>query len=294
MNRREFLKKATVAGVASIGVAKSLGDFTANAAGSTQSELIVAYGGEPEKLLQTAILTYGGLAKLIKPGSTVVIKANFSWYGKPQQACCTNPDLLAALVKACKKAGAKKVRVVDLAIDYYQMCLDASGIKKAVETAGGEVANLNSAPTVDKDSGILKKFPIYEEALNAECLINVPILKNHFVTQMTGALKNYMGLTPNRNGMHAVGTDQAIVDLAKLIKPHLHIIDAYRVLKTNGPQGPGDVANLKQLILAHDPVAADAYGASLLGVQPAFLKMAADAGLGSMDLTKIKITKVQC
>lgn len=283
-----------MAGVASIGVAKSLGDFTVNAAGTSQADLIVAYGGEPEKLLQTALAAYGGLGKIIKPGSTVIIKTNFSWNGKPEQACCTNPDLLAALVKACKKAGAKKVRVIDLAIDYYKMCLDSSGIKKAVEAAGGEIANLDAASTVNKDSGILKNFPIYKEALNADCLINVPILKTHFVTQMTGALKNYMGLTPNRDGMHAVGIDQAIIDLAKLIKPHLHIIDAYRILKTNGPQGPGEVVKLKQLILTHDPVAADAYGASLLGIQPSFLKMAANAGLGTMDLKKIKITKVPC
>jgi uncharacterized protein (DUF362 family) len=297
LNRREFLKKATLAGVAGMGVVKSLSDPILAATGQYESEIIVAYGGEPEELLQTALKTYGGLEKLIKPESTVVIKTNFTWYGPPERACNTNPDLLSALVKACKKAGAKKVRVIDLTIEPYAMCLKISGIKKAVESAGGEVQNLdlidiNNPPLVKRNSGILKNFPIYAEALNAECLINVPILKHHGTTMISGSLKSLMGLTPSRDKMHAVGVDQAIVDLAKIIKPHLHIIDAYRILKTRGPQGPGDVAVAKQLIITHDPVAGDTYGASLLGVTPDHLKLAAEAGLGCNDLSKIKITKV--
>lgn len=292
MNRRDFVKKASIAGIAGAGVIQSLDKLTVAAAG--QSELIIAQGGEPSTLLQAALKTYGGLGKIVKPGSVVSIKANFSWNRKPEQAACNNPDFLAALVKECKKAGAKKVRVIDLSIDYAMMSMETSGIKKAVEAVGGEVVNLDRAKTVFANSGILKKFSVYEEALKADCLINVPILKSHFVTQMTCALKNYMGLTPDRDLMHSLGTDQAIVDLAKLIKPHLHIVDAYRILKTNGPQGPGEVATLKQLIITHDPVAADAYGASLLGVKPVFLKLAADNGLGCADLTKVKMTRVKC
>jgi uncharacterized protein (DUF362 family) len=294
MNRREFLKKATIAGVAGIGAVKSLGDFTVDAAAESRPELIIAQGGEPEQLLQTALATYGGLGKLIKPGSTVIIKANFSWNGPPKQACNTNPDLLAALVRVCKKAGAKRVKVVDLAIDYFDMTLENSGIQKAVKSAGGEIDALFKAATTEINSGVLKKFSVYEMALHADCLINVPILKHHYVTQMTNALKSYMGLSPDRFRMHMVGIDKAIVDLAKAIKPHLHIIDAYRILKDSGPQGPGTVATPKQLILTHDPVAADAYGASLLDLMPSYLKMAAEAGLGQMDLKKVNITKVQC
>lgn len=294
MNRRSFIKKSALAGAVSLGVLKSFDRFTVNAASDGQSELIVAYDGEPENLLQTALKTYGGLPKVIKQGSTVLLKANFSWDGRPEQACNSNPDLLAALVKECKKAGAKKVRVIDLAIDFFQMCLESSGIKKAVEGAGGEVVNLLPGPVVKKTSGVLQNLAIFKLVDEAECIINVPILKHHCATQMTGALKNYMGLTSERSRMHVAGIHQAIADLAKLIRPQLHIIDAYRVLKTNGPHGPGDVAKLRQLIITHDPVAADAYGASLLKVQPPYLRLAADAGLGCMDLTKVKITKVKC
>jgi len=252
----------------------------------------VARNGEPEALLRAALDAYGGLGKLIKPGGTVSIKANFSWYGGPERACNTNPDLLAALVRACLKAGAKKVRVIDLAINPAKMCLESSGIQKAVSAAGGMVMDLTGAPLSYRAGGVLKSIPIYTEALTADCLINVPILKHHGVTDMTGALKSLMGLTPGRSYMHSVGVDQAIVDLNKLIQPHLHIIDAYRVLKTWGPQGPGEVATPRQLILTHDPVAGDAYGAALLKLSPLHLKLAAADGIGCADLGKIRITEV--
>lgn len=309
MDRREFLRKAALAGVAGAGMLKAMGTgTTVAAAGSTAaakkaSDLIVAQGGEPEALLATALKAYGGLGKLIKSGGTVMIKANFSWNGEPERACNTNPDLLSALVKACKQAGAKRVVVADLAIDYYEMTLRTSGIEKAVKAAGGEIKNFNiydqnSSPWFNVQSGPLKGYVIFAEALRADCLINVPIAKSHFATPMTCALKNVMGLTPHRNRMHSdeIGLENAIVEMNKIVKYHLHLIDAYRVLKTNGPQGPGEVFLAKQLILTHDPVAGDTYAAGLLGLDPKnvpHIQGAAKAGLGVADLGKVKITKVQ-
>lgn len=307
MDRREFLKKAAMAGAAGIGAFHALGGMTAAAADGARSELIVAEGGEPAQLLQAALAAYGGLGQVVKPGKTAVLKVNFSWYDPPKRACDTNPDLVAALVRECLKAGAAKVRVIDLAIDNYLMCLESSGIEKAVKAAAKAmgrskdvvVQDLNldgpkSPRIVQKSIGVLKDLFVYAEALEADCLINVPILKHHSVTRVTGALKNLMGLVAFRMDMHAAGIDRAIVDLARLIKPHLHIVDAYRILRTNGPQGiGGTVSPARQLILAHDPVAADAYGASLLKLEPTYLRMAADAGLGIADLGKIKLTRVK-
>lgn len=292
MNRREFLKKATMAGIAGVGGLQIFGRQLA--ADEKEPEVFVAEGGEPEELLRAGLKSYGAFGKLIKSGSTVVIKANFSWYGNPEKGCNTNPDLLAALVKTCREAGAKKVRVLDLAIDPAAMCLKLSGIKAAVEAAGGEVADLLRAATENINSGSLKNFPVYTEALRADCLINVPILKSHGVTVMTAALKNLMGLTPDRQAMHRLGIHETIVDLASVIKPHFHIIDAYRVMKTRGPQGPGKVDLAKQLILGHDPVACDAYAATVLDpdLEIKYLTMAGARGIGEVDLKKIKITKV--
>jgi uncharacterized protein (DUF362 family) len=291
LERREFIKKAALAGVASIGAVNSLENIAhaANKTAKAQPKVIVASNGEPAALLKAALGAYGGLKQIIKPGSNVVIKANFTWFGPPEQACNNNPHLVQALVKACFNAGAKSVKVVDMPIDPPQLCMERSGIAKAVTEAGGKIVSLHGAPTTQGDS----PFRIYKEALGADCLINLPILKDHSVADMTSALKNYMGLTPERQLMHALGIDRSIVDLAKFIHPDLHIIDAYQVLKTNGPKGPGRVIKARQIIISNDPVAADAYAATVLGIpQPTYVKLAAKAGLGVADLSKIKIEKV--
>lgn len=106
-----------------------------------------------------------------------------------------------------------------------------------------------------------------------------------------------MGLTPRHGMIHteSIGLEQTIVELNKFVKYHLHLIDAYRVLKTNGPQGPGEVFLAKQLILTHDPVAGDAYAAGLIGLDPKsvpHIQEAAKARLGVADLSKVKIVKV--
>jgi uncharacterized protein (DUF362 family) len=293
MNRREFLKQMAIILAAGAGAFKLLGRYSPVAA-AADPRVIVAYDGEPAALLKAALAEYGGLGKWVKPGMTVSIKANFTWNGPPEQACNSNPDVVAALVKECLRLGAKKVRVIDLTINPANMTMKISGVKEAVLQAGGEIVNLFGAPTEQIFCGpLLGKMPIYREALEAECLINLPILKNHGGTKMTACLKSYMGLTPDRGRMHNVGTHGAIVEVAKVIKPHLHIIDAYRILRTRGPQGPGEVELAKLLIIAEDPVAADAYGASLLGVNPMYLEGAAKAGLGVADLSKIKIIKVK-
>lgn len=293
MNRRDFLKKAALTGAGSAGLLRALGGLTAAAAAEpAKAELIVARGGEPEALLDAALRAFGGPGKVIVPGRNVIIKANFSWNGPPEQACNTNPELLAALTRACLQAGAARVKVVDMTIDPAAMTMETSGIRQAVQAAGGEIYDLRKKKVTAVKDTVLDQIDIYREALEAACLINVPILKHHGGAGMSGALKGLMGLTPDRKKLHMVGIDKGIVALAGIIQPHLQIIDAYRVLKTRGPQGPGKVETLKQLILTTDPVAGDAYGASLLGFNPPYLAMAGKAGLGCSDLRQLKISIV--
>jgi len=81
------------------------------------------------------------------------------------------------------------------------------------------------------------------------------------------------------------------------VKPTLTIIDAVRILTANGPQG-GDLDDVRQMntvIAGKDQVAIDAYGATLFGLKGADIGCVVaghKAGLGTMDLTKLKIKKM--
>ena len=87
-----------------------------------------------------------------------------------------------------------------------------------------------------------------------------------------------------------------MVDLAAFFKPQLTVLDAYRILVRNGPQGGriSDTELRKSVVAGTDPVAVDAFGASLFGVAPnelPYLGLARERGLGEPDLAKVRLEK---
>jgi hypothetical protein len=107
MDRRKFLKllAMTCAGLSIPEGFKAVAD-----AAETQSrpDLAVAQGASPEKIVKAVIDAMGGITKFISRGDVVVIKPNIGWDRVPEQAGCTNPDVVAAVVRLCLEAGAKK------------------------------------------------------------------------------------------------------------------------------------------------------------------------------------------
>jgi uncharacterized protein (DUF362 family) len=87
-----------------------------------------------------------------------------------------------------------------------------------------------------------------------------------------------------------------MVDLAAFFKPILTVLDAYRILHRNGPQGGrlSDTKLFKTVVAGVDYVAVDAMGTTFFDIKPEemrFLQLAVERGLGIMDLEKIKIEK---
>jgi uncharacterized protein (DUF362 family) len=79
-----------------------------------------------------------------------------------------------------------------------------------------------------------------------------------------------------------------ITELAMMISPSLVILDGTTSMMTNGPTG-GSLSDLKQtntMIVSTDQVAADAFGATLLGKSLSdlpFISKAEAAGVGTAD-----------
>lgn len=266
MKRRDFLKTSAV-----VGATLSLNFDGLHAALSTNEvtvekapDLVAVMGGEPDVMLNKALDALGGIGNFIKKGQNVVIKPNIGWDRTPELAANTNPDLIKALVKKCIDAGAKKVTVFDHTCDNWQKCYEKSGIAEAVKAAGGVIVPGNDEiyyKEVSIPNGVsLKTAKIHEALLEADAWINVPILKNHGGAKMTISMKNYMGIVWDRGFFHKNDLQQCIADICTWNKkPVLNIVDAYRVMRQNGPQGKSisDVSQLKTLIVSSNIVAAD-------------------------------------
>jgi uncharacterized protein (DUF362 family) len=142
----------------------------------------------------------------------------------------------------------------------------------------------------------LKEWDVFQDFVEVDKLINVPIAKVHSLSRVTLSLKNWLGAVGgNRNQFHQK-IDQAMVDLAAFFKPTLTVLDAYRILFRNGPQGGrlSDTRLMKTVVAGIDQVPVDAYGATFFDLQPQeiySLQLAKSRGLGRIELEKVRIEK---
>ena len=266
------------------------------------ADLVVARGGEPEQLVRRALAALGGMERFVHGGDDVIIKPNICVaYHTHEYAATTNPWVVGALVKLCREAGARRVRVMDSPFGgEAKEAYVRSGIQEQVLAAGGEMEIMSRLKFVSTDipQGLdIRKWAIYDDALKANVLIDVPIAKHHGLARLTLGMKNLMGLVLNRGDLHT-NLGQRLADLTSRIRPTLTVVDAVRILTANGPTG-GNLADVKKLdtvIVSPDIVAADSYASTLFGLQPgdlAYIRAAAAMGLGRSDLRSLKIEEIR-
>jgi len=261
-------------------------------------DIVVARNGDPETLVRRAIAALGGMEKFVPQGASVIVKPNICVaYHTYEYAATTNPWVVGTLVKMALEAGARSVKVMDYpfggsAAEAYVI----SGIQEQVQAAGGEMVAMSGFKYVSAQIPAgkwLKLTEVFDEILNTDVLIDVPIAKQHGSSRLTLGMKNMMGLVRNRSTLHG-NLGQAIADLNTLIKPRLTVVDAVRILMANGPTGGNldDVKQLDTVVASADVVAADSYATSFFGMQPddiQYIKFGAAMGLGRSDLSNMKI-----
>ncbi len=299
MDRRTFIKLAALTG-AGLSMPLGLQRIAGAVESSTRPDLVVVHGASPEKIVKAALDALGGIKKFISRGDIVVIKPNIGWDRTPEQAGDTNPEVVAAVVKLCFEAGARKVKVFDRPVNDPRRCYVQSGIAPAVIALGAEADYVDDRKFKDIaiNGQALKSWPLYTDIFEADKVINIPIAKHHGLAKLTMSMKNWMGVMGGSRRQIHQKLDESLVDLSMKIKPTLTILDAVRILTANGPQG-GNLADVKKLdtvIVGVDQVAIDSYGATLFGMKGSdlgYVTLGHKLGLGQMDLSKLKIKKIE-
>ena len=303
MDRRNFLKTGLLAG-ASLTVPGIYGNYFAKTSkvAPANYDLIAIKNGEPEVMFDKGIEQLGGMSAFVKKNQKVLIKPNIGWDVSPERGGNTNPKLVKRIIEHCYEAGAKEVYVFDHTCDDWRRTYSNSGIEKAVKDAGGKIVsgdteNYYQSVSV-KDGKVLTKGKVHELVLDSDVFINVPILKSHSSARLTASLKNMMGVVWDRGYWHRNDLHQCIADYATFSKkPTLNVIDAYYVMKQNGPRGVSvdDVALMKSQIISNDMVASDAAAAKLFGIEPdsvSYIKIAGSMGVGKKDLSTLNIKRI--
>ncbi|MBF0215031.1 MAG: DUF362 domain-containing protein, partial [Magnetococcales bacterium] len=234
--------------------------------------MAVVRGSRVEAMTREALDKLGGIGRFVNRGDRVLLKPNVGWDRQPEQAANTGPELVAAMVRLCREAGAASVWVTDVSLNDPKRCFSRSGIEAATLTAGGELRLPGRDDFVATDMGgkVLKVWPVARFFHEVDKVINLPIVKHHSLSGCTLAMKNWYGVIGGqRNRLHQAIHD-SIVDLAAAVRPTLTVMDATRVLKRNGPTGgnPADVVREETLIASLDEVALDSFCLGFLELTP--------------------------
>jgi ferredoxin len=143
---------------------------------------------------------------------------------------------------------------------------------------GGDFVDFSDGARVENLEGsLVSSFPIAQAVHECDGIVNLPKMKTHQLTRITGAVKNLFGCVPGKRKAlyHLQFQDPTVfstllVELGLQLRPRLHIMDGIVAMEGNGPRG-GDPNPLGVLILSEDPVAVDATFCRLVAMDPSFV-----------------------
>ena len=141
----------------------------------------------------------------------------------------------------------------------------------------------------------IRPMDICCRALDADFLIDLPVLKGHCQTAMTCALKNLKGCIPDheKKRFHSEGLIEPIAALAAALKPELVIVDS--ICGDLDFEEGGNPVHTNRMMLGEDPVQMDAYGCQLMGLDlddVPYIRLAEEWGAGSSEVTEQDIVKL--
>jgi len=251
------------------------------------------HGYEPATVseqIHRLLAHFGGLETFVRPGMTVLLKPNFLSAKEPKYAVTTHPEIVAAVGKEVRALGAR-VRIGD----------SPGGAKRGIRNVWKSTGMLEMAERENfelvpfESSGVVRyqiedrEYFLARPAAEADLIINLPKLKTHVLTLMTGGIKNLFGLVPgfrkatyHKQFPKPDEFAQVVVDILSLMPPALTILDGVLAMEGDGPSS-GQPRWVNLLIASKDAVALDAVAAEIIGLDPGKVpttRIASEAGLG--------------
>ena len=253
---------------------------------------------EVESALGRGVELLGGLDRFVRPGEHILLKPNVLAGEDPEKAVTTHPAVLEACTRLFRSAGAAVSFGDSPCAEGPEQGAERAGIYEAGLRAGATFADFSDGRRMDNvGGGVSNGFSIAQPVHDCDGLVNLPKMKPHQLTRITGAVKNLFGCVPGRRKAlyHVQHRDpfdfsRLLVEIAITVRPRLHVMDGVVAMEGNGPRG-GDPRPMNVLILSQDPVAVDATFCRLVAMDPTIVptnSLGQSMGLGNLDLDRIE------
>jgi uncharacterized protein (DUF362 family) len=221
----------------------------------------------------------------------VLIKVNFITTMTWDTGATTDPIVVEALIQRLEKLPVEVFVVEsDATMTNADKAFEATGMKEMCKLYGVECLNLRRVKDKVKikipNGESLKEITV-PRIVTESAIISAAKMKTHMSTKVTLGMKNMFGLLPDKLKMkyHAKGISKVIVDINTVIKPNLTVIDGFVAMEGKGPVD-GSPVKMDLIIAGKDPVATDATGARVMGIDPheiSHIRTAYRKGLGNID-----------
>ena len=255
------------------------------------SKVVLAQIKESMASAVAGVLEETDISKNVR-GDSILIKPNLFEPVSYTTGQTTNPFLVEALIKWCYEKGAQEVTVGE-GPSYFMPdcalrdCFTKTGIAEVVERSHAQWVLFDDhhfRSYCDISPFLPKQFRISEHAFCYDKIINLPVAKTHYLTKVSIAMKNLKGFLKREDKplFHQVGINAAVVELNKIIKPSLNLVDFTAPAQKHSGF----------ILAGSDIVAVDTVSTTLMGLTPdeiETIQLGHKAGLGEMNLARIDI-----
>jgi len=241
----------------------------------------------------------GGVGKFIKKGETILLKPNMLFAALPSKGLATHPVIFEAVLKILYDFGANVTYGDSPGFGKPLQVAKKCGFTDVARKYGIKMSDFEDGKVVKLNDGVSEvSFNIANAVLESDGLINLPKMKAHELTRITGAVKNLLGCVYGSHKQMFHSKFQKAYDfcrmlscLANYIKPRLNIMDGIIAMEGNGPSN-GDLVKMNCIIVSDDPIALDSIFCKIINLDPEYVAtnvFGKQIGLGTYATDEIEL-----
>lgn len=255
------------------------------------SRVAIVKGFDPPEMTVKALqMTNAGEVLIEK--KPILVKPNYVNTKHPSTGITTDARVIEGVIAFLKQQGMEEIIIGEgTGFGDTLEAFRIAGVDKVAGKFNVKMIDLNKDEFVEvkpPNAASLKKVKIAKTALES-IIVSVPKLKPHRQTGITLSIKNMMGAMTPKGSMHT-RLNQNIVDLAAVITPSIAVIDG--IIAGEVHETSGNPLEMNLVIAGTDPVAVDAVGTAIMGMEPEnikHLRLAEKRGLGTCSLDHIQV-----
>ena len=259
------------------------------------SQIYQIYGQDAREMT-LKLLEASEAYRLVPTGGSVALKPNLVIAGTPESGSTTHSGVLSGCIEYFREHGVTDISVIEGSWvgDETMRAMRRAGYDRVCEKHGVPFFDLKKDQTQTVKTAV-GPVEICCRALDAGLLVDLPVLKGHGQTLMTCALKNLKGCLPDREKrhFHAMGLQKPIAALGAALKPRLIVVDS--ICGDLDFEEGGNPVQTNRMYLGTDAVQLDAYGRSLMGLNPEdvpYIELCEQYGGGKAAWTPEDVTEL--